>query len=86
MNANKNLRQYKKLLETLDFESILEYLNEEEAVTIELKAIGSKMEKVIIQRDLNKCLVLAREFYEFKPSKLPVFKIGTQKIIKETVF
>ncbi len=48
MNANKNLRQYKKLLETLDFDSILEYLNEEEAVTIQLKAIGCKMEKVII--------------------------------------
>ncbi len=28
---------------------------------------------------------MAREFYEHRPNKLPLFKTGTQKIIKESV-
>lgn len=46
--------------------------------------MGTKIEQVIMNRNINKCIILAREYYEHKPNIMPIKPKKVESIIKET--
>lgn len=80
-NANKKFRECRqKVLEGLDFELALRFLQEQGILDIINDCIGAHMELVILNCNKNKCLELAREYHIYKPQSMPVTEVIPERI------
>ena len=59
------------LLDDYDFEGILGFLVEEEALIVEEKIYGFEMKRFIMEVDKDKLSQLNREFYKDRPKSSP---------------
>lgn len=70
-HLNANFKKYYSIVSRLEIHETLKFLEQKGALETEIKAVGAKLEPIIVKIDLNMIIQLKREYFNDRPKQFP---------------
>lgn len=68
---NSNFKEAEELLNKLEFDKVFKFIKSKRGMETAEMAVGREMDDMIMNIDMNVLLILAREYYSYRPKQMP---------------